>query len=82
MRPVLVELGVHFFGADSVSDALLFEAFAAAALVAGELWSHRSWQRVEVLCRATTPVLHIARRVRRGELSSEVEGLDAVAPKK
>lgn len=37
MRPVLVELGVHFFGADSVSDALLVEGFDASALVAGEL---------------------------------------------
>jgi hypothetical protein len=37
MRPVLLELGVHFFGADSVSDASLVEAFSAAALVAGEL---------------------------------------------
>lgn len=61
IRPVLVDLGVHFLGSASASGALLVDASSAAGEPAGsELCSQRAWHTVGAVLRcATTHVRNI-----------------------
>lgn len=60
IRPVLVDLGVHFLGSASASGALLVDASAAGEPAGTELCSQRAWQTVGAVLRcATTHVRNI-----------------------